>query len=313
MGVYYRFMKENDKYPLNKLEEFLRRVENRDWEGAKAVVDDLCHTIIDKERWRLIMFKGEKEYVLDIFSRLSRKISFTEILLNEIFHETDDQRKNRVLREIKLLLLEAVWKNLGKGQREIILPKIKEETTWLENALLISNDVELLFKLSKLYLLMGEPAKSTSLGLKIQKMLKEEAFVKFTEKQLAGVCSKISEMDAELEKRKKELSKLSDKNKKLEENFEKNKIRLVETLGLFAAIIAFVIAGIVGLQGLTAAGIAISITGLTAGLVILVTLINIFTSPKSYIWGKVAVLTIAFLILIAWMVVTVFCKPAIFR
>ncbi len=47
--------------------------------------------------------------------------------------------------------------------------------------------------------------------------------------------------------------------------------------------------------------------------VVLVTLINIFTSPKTYIWGKVAVLGIAFFTLIAWMVVTVFFKPAIFR
>lgn len=129
-------------------------------------------------------------------------------------------------------------------------------------------------------------------------------------KDIEGIYKDLRQNSLDLENKYQDLTK---KHDVLESDLEKNRIRLVETLGLFAAIIAFVIAGIVGLQGLTATGIAISITGLTAGLVVLVTLINIFTSPKTYIWGKVAVLGIAFFTLIAWMVVTVFFKLAIFR
>lgn len=90
----------------------------------------------------------------------------------------------------------------------------------------------------------------------------------------------------------------------LKSNLNRDKIRLIEVLGLFAAIITFVVAGVVGLKGLNSAAIAITLTGLTACLTVLIMLIHIFTNKEDRNW-KIAILIVALCVLVLWVLATV--------
>lgn len=329
---------------LNTLAPFL---EEDNLDGFTKAYKDFCNWL-NREKWRMtgtepshedrtiyaiysigkfLITYGKKMAISQFASALSNRKKLGLFIRLSKENQADYEDKSGLLQEVELSVIKAL---VEKDFAQVIREDLVKEANRINQTL--PTDFETLKVLSEVYEKLGlidealriQDKAETRLVIKDEALTTKQEIIgiieKFTSPIKQALVAKSKQLDgkqSELEKKHKKLNeeygKLKIEQDELAGNFEKNKVRLVETLGLFAAIIAFVIAGIVGLQGLTAAGIAISITGLTAGLVVLVTLINIFTSSKKYIWGKVAVLGIAFLILIAWLVVTVFFKPAIFQ
>lgn len=287
-----------------KLEELVAIAEGKEWNDFEKAFDEFLEQVNRTQRGVLILSKEDKDYVLEMFSRVVKAGVESNKSLNVLINFFKPRKHFYLGREIKTIVLEVFWRDLKLKQddRDFII----REAASLRKEASNNDDMVTLVNVLGLFKTWGYSEEARATRLEILQISRSKGIYISPEFILGDLGDEISRMDTKLHELKK-------KQKILSDSYDKDKIRLVETLGLFAAIIAFVIAGIVGLQGLTATGIAISITGLTAGLVVLVTLINIFTSPKTYIWGKVAVLGIAFFTLIAWMVVTVFFKPAIFK
>ncbi len=304
------------------------RIEQGDIQGFKDLLNDVCDELSSNYSGLLVFSRirmedkfGPQNFFSGTFSRIikgAKKYNkFPELL--DIFEgelgykvNLDDEKKKKkeVLRLLKVILLQELWHiESTEENRAIIL----NETKRIENSS-IEVDFYTLFELKALYENIGEEDKARIANAQIKNSLSVNDVKIFTEISIASIGDELQKLNSKIDESSNTLSTLEVKQAKLkegQETLERDKIRLIETLGLFAAIIAFVIAGVLGLHGMSAASIAITLTGLTASLTVLVMLINIFTSPRQYVWGKVAVLGIAFLILVGWVCVTVCFKTRI--
>lgn len=241
-----------------------------------------------KEQGILVTSKEEKDSVIDILSLIVIKAEEFDKLIDlfNLFSEERSLGKNSLLREIKINALEALWNKLPE-KKALVLKEAKK----LEERAKANDELNILFGLMKLYNKMECTEEERTVKVSMLQIMRIKGFYFFSPEY------SFEKLEADIAEQEKKINLLKS-------NLNRDKIRLIEVLGLFAAIITFVVAGVVGLKGLNSAAIAITLTGLTACLTVLIMLIHIFTNKEDRNW-KIAILIVALCVLVLWVLATV--------
>ncbi len=285
---------------LQKFDELCAQIESRNIENIKSILISIFEEVREKRNGILILSEDEEAQIKTSLSRLvevSIRLDQLDPLLNILSNESEYGRNSRLIREINLYVLERLW---DKGKSDDIRQRILSRGVQLEGRFDAASDIDMLFRLRALYKQMGEKNRVGEVDIIINTNLAGRALPKFANYLATELETRASQTEEKIHAQDSSVKELQ----KDTEELKKDKVRLIETLGLFAAIIAFVVAGVVGLKGLNSAAIAITLTGLTACLTVLVMLIHIFTNKDDRKW-KIAILIVALCVLVLWVLATV--------